>query len=143
MFPLNHGDNVRAASPARAGRKKRGFTFVETLAAMLFVAIVVPAAVQCLSVANRMAAMAERRGVAAQLANSLLTEITLTDEWRTTETEGDFGETYPGYRWRMEDDAWELDTMRVVSVGVFFVVQEREYNVWLSTLVDESDEAVL
>ncbi len=131
------------SASVRAKRRVRGFTFVETLAAMLFVAIVVPAAVECLSIANRMAVMAERKGVAARLANRVLTEVTLTDAWSTTETEGDFGESYPGYRWRMEDAAWEPDTMRLISVGVFFVVQEREYSVWLSTLVDESDETVL
>ena len=51
--------------------------------------------------------------------------------------EGDFGEEWPEYRWILEEDSWDEDTMRVVSVEVLFNVQETEYEVRLSTLVEE------
>jgi type II secretory pathway pseudopilin PulG len=121
-------------------RGKRGFTFVETLAAMLFMAIVIPVAVRGVVLANRAGIVAERTGVAAQLADSLLTEMVVTEGWRDGDQEGDFGEEWSGYRWILEDDGWDKDTMRVISVEVLFNVQETERRVRLSTLVEETDE---
>ena len=121
-------------------RGKRGFTFVETLAAMFFMAIVIPVAVRGVMLANRAGIVAERTRVAAQLADSLLTEMVVTEGWRDAEQEGDFGEEWSGYRWVLEDDAWDEDTMRVLSVEVLFEVQDAEYRVRLSTLVEETNE---
>ena len=121
-------------------RGNRGFTFVETLAAMLFMAIVIPVAVRGVMLANRAGIVAERTRVAAQLADSLLTETVVTEGWRDGDQEGDFGEEWSGYRWVLKDGAWDEDTMRVVSVEVLFEVQDAEYKVRLSTLVEETDE---
>lgn len=117
----------------------RGFSFAETLAAMLFMAIVVPVMVQGMTVANRVGIAAERQREAVELADRLLTELVLTDEWRDSERDGDFGEDWPGYRWVLSDDTWEEDAMRVVSVQVFFKVQGRELSVELTTLADEAE----
>ena len=117
--------------------KSRGFTLVEMLAAMLFVAIVIPAAARGLILANRAGVVAERTRVAAELADYLLTEAIVTESWMDGYQEGDFGEEWPEYRWVLEDDSWDEDTMRVVSVEVLFNVQETEYEVRLSTLVEE------
>jgi hypothetical protein len=40
----------------------------------------------------------------------------------------------------MADEAWEEDTMRLLTVTVFYTVQQREYSVRLSTLVEETEE---
>jgi len=121
-------------------RGNRGFTFVETLAAMLFMAIVIPVAVRGVMLANRAGIVAERTRVAAQLADSLLSETVVTEGWRDGDQEGDFGEEWSGYRWVLKDGAWDEDTMRVISVEVLFEVQDAEYAVRLSTLVEETDE---
>ena len=118
----------------------RGFTLVEMLAAMLFVAIVIPAAARGLILANRAGVVAERKRVAAELADYLLTETIVTEAWTDGYQEGDFGEEWPEYRWILEEESWDEDTMRVVSVEVLFNVQETEYAVRLSTLVEESYE---
>jgi type II secretory pathway pseudopilin PulG len=116
---------------------------VETLAAMLFMAIVIPVALQGILVANRAGVVAERKRVAARLADNLLTEMVITDNWRDGDTAGDFADDWPDYKWIVEDEAWEEDTMRVLSVRVLYRVQEREYEVKLSTLVpEEPDEEV-
>ncbi|MFH1742608.1 MAG: type II secretion system protein [bacterium] len=117
-----------------------GFTFVEMLAAMVFVAIVIPVAIQGLTVANRAGVLADRKRVAGQLADRILTELTITDEWKYASNEGDFGEEWPGYRWVFEEEAWEEDTLRLVTVWVLFYVQDREYGVRMSTLVEEATE---
>ena len=117
-----------------------GFTFVEMLAAMVFVAIVIPVAIQGLTVANRAGVLADRKRVAGQLADRILTELIITDEWKYENDEGDFGEEWPGYRWILEEEAWGEDTMRLVTIRVLFYVQDREYSVRMSTLVEETAE---
>ena len=53
---------------------------------------------------------------------------------------GDFGEDWPNYRWKLTKDNWELDgTMQLLTVTVFYNVQDREYFERISTLVEESD----
>ena len=121
-------------------RKTGGFTLAEILAAMLLMAIVIPVALQGMMIANRAGVVAERRQMAARLADNLLTELVLTEDWRDADDEGDFGEDWPGYRWALETDAWDEDTMRTVCVRVMFDVQGRESTVQTCTLVSEVEE---
>ena len=112
---------------------------------MVFVAILIPVAVEGLQISNRAGVLAHRKRAAACLAERLLTEMIVTEEWRDGDDEGDFGEDAPGYRWILESAAWESEpweesTMRTLSVEVFFNVQEREHSVRLSTLVEEAEE---
>ena len=121
-------------------RGSRGFTLVETLAAMLFMGIVIPVAVRGVMLANRAGVVAERTRVASQLADTLLTETVVTESWRYGAQEGDFEEEWPGYRWILDTEAWEEDAMRLVRVEVLYDVQDREYSVRLSTLAKEEQE---
>jgi type II secretory pathway pseudopilin PulG len=128
-----------------ARRSHKSFTFVEILAAMLFMAIVIPAALRGVTLANRAGVVAERSRVAAELANNKLTEIILTEDWREGKQEGYFdegggSEGSPRYRWVLETNAWEKDVMRLITVRVFYTVQGREYAVSLSTLAPEEEE---
>jgi prepilin-type N-terminal cleavage/methylation domain-containing protein len=119
---------------------RHGFTFIELLAAMVFVAIVIPAAVHALTIANRAGIIADHKRVAVQLADKLLNEYCVTEEWRHGDETGDFADDWPGYRWALHTDAWSEDAMRVVSVDVFFTVQSNEYSVRLSTLAEETQQ---
>jgi len=107
---------------------------------MVFVAIVIPAIVQGLTLANRAGAVAERQRLAVQLADRLLSELIVTNSWRTSESEGDFGESWPGFRWTLTDQPWSEDDMVELSVEVFFEVQGREHSVYLTTLVEEETQ---
>ena len=125
-------------------KREDGFTFVETLAAMLFIAIVIPVAVRGVILANRAGMVAERKRVAIQLADTRLNEIVIDEEWIDGTQSGDFGDDWPEYTWVLEDDAWEEDTMRLLTVTVTYVVQGIEYEVRVSTLVEEpSDEETM
>ena len=121
-------------------RGSRGFTLVETLAAMLFMGIVIPVAVRGVMLANRAGVVAERTRVASQLADTLLTEAVVTESWRYGAQDGEFEEEWPGYRWILDTEAWEEDAMRLVRVEVLYDVQDREYSVRLSTLAKEERE---
>ena len=128
----------KATLPGRT--RQRGFTFVEILAAMLFMAIVIPVTVEGIMIANRAGVAAERKRVAVGLADMLLTKKVVTEEWRDGEQLGDFGEDWPEYNWVLRNEAWEEEGMRLISVEVQFQVQGRDYSVSLSTLVEEEEE---
>jgi hypothetical protein len=114
----------------------RGFTFAEILAAMLFMAIVVPVTVQGVMIANRAGVVSQRKRQAAELAERCLSEQIVTELWRDkTKQDGDFGDDWPDFKWTMTSEAWDQDdTMQTVTVEVTFKVQGQEYRVALSTL---------
>ena len=98
-------------------------------------AIVIPAAVEGLRIANRAGVVAQRKGVATQLADSLLNEIVATKNWYDAAQSGTFGPEWSGYKWRVLNETWGRETMRILSVEVTYEVQSKEYRVVLSTLV--------
>ena len=53
---------------AQVRRRQQGYTLAETLAALLFLAIVIPAVVEALHVAGRAGTVSVRRAVAARIA---------------------------------------------------------------------------
>lgn len=115
-----------------------GFTFVEILACLAFLGILIPVVVSALMVANRAAGVSERSTIAAQLCENRLNEMLLNDAWTTEGERGDFGPERPGYRWELAKSDWESGAMTELTLTVFFPVQGREHEVRLSTLVNES-----
>ncbi len=120
-----------------------GFTFIEILAALLFLAILVPAVVTGLALSNRLSVFSERSAAASELAENKLNELLIDDAWESSgETRGDFGKDWPGYRWEMQQPAWAGDTvnpMTELTMQVFFMVQGREHSVRLTTLVSATN----
>jgi len=74
--------------------------------------------------------------VATRLAESQLNEVLVTGLWETSGQRGVFEEGPSGYSWAMENEQWEFDNMRMISVVVTYLVRNQEYQVRLSTLVD-------
>ena len=107
---------------------------------MVFLAIVIPAAVHGLAIAHRAGVVAERKSVAGRLADSLLTDVVLTESWRDAESEGDFGDDWPGYSWALREDYSEQEGMLLLTVEVSFQVQANEQKIFLSTFVPEVSE---
>lgn len=118
-----------------------GFTFVEILAAMVFLGILMPVVIGALLLSNRASEVAERSGVAAQLAENRLAELQLADAWTTAGASGDFAADHPGYRWELTKTDWQAGTMTELQLSVFFLVQSREDSVRLATLVRQPDTA--
>lgn len=120
-------------------RTRHGFTFVEILAAMVFMAIVMPVAMRAFTVSNRLGITAQRQREAVLLGDQLLNEMVATEEWRTGSSSGDFGEEYEGYTWELTADGWSEDTMQVITVTVYYQVQGVERSEQLSTLALETE----
>ncbi len=125
----------------RTGRRGRaGFTFVEVLAAMLFLAIVVPAIVTALTLSNRASEMTDRGTTAGLLAENKLNEMLIGNAWQgTANAGGDCGADFPGYRWQLTQEQWTGDgasALTQLKVEVFFPTQGSEHSVALTTLVN-------
>jgi len=109
----------------------------------MFMAIVIPAAVEGLHVASLAGTVAERKGEAARVARRMLTEnLVVTTNWNQSVQGGILTEGQREFRWTMHSDVWNQDpnqnVMRQLSIEVFFTAQSREYSVRMSTLVDGS-----
>ena len=134
----SHGTYGRDGNYGGHTRSPRAFTFVEILACMVFLGILIPAVVEGIGIANRASLLAERGAVATELAENKLSELTLNDAWATGETRGDFGTDQPGYRWEANQSTWDMDAMIQLTMDVFYTVQGQEHSVRLSTLVSQS-----
>jgi type II secretory pathway pseudopilin PulG len=130
----------RARSPRAGIKGPGGFTFVEVLAAMLFMSIVIPVAMQGIQIANRAGVVAARKSIAVQLADKLLNEAILTSNSRSSGQGGSFPDPHKDYRWRQSQKNWTEDTMREITVEVFYMVQNQEYSVALTTLVTQDTQ---
>jgi type II secretory pathway pseudopilin PulG len=122
--------------------KCQGFTLAEVLAALLFMAIVVPVAMQGLHIASLAGAVAQRKGEAARIAQRVLNESLVTTNWSQSLQGGTTIEGQRQFRWTLRSDPWTQDpaqnVLRQLSVEVIFTAQNREYAVKLTTLVDSS-----
>jgi type II secretory pathway pseudopilin PulG len=119
------------------------FTLAEVLAALVFMAIVIPVAIEGLSIASRAGEVAARKGEAALIAERVLNTSIVTTNWNQSVQNGSEGKGTPHeFRWTLRNDAWNEDAnqtaMRLLSVEVTFAAQGRDYSVRLSTLADNS-----
>ncbi|MBX3744888.1 MAG: type II secretion system protein [Verrucomicrobiae bacterium] len=119
----------------RAG-SVRGFTLAEVLAALLFMAIVIPVAVEGLRVAQRAGQVGHRKAVAARVGERILNEWLVTGAQAAGQPSGAVLDGVFEYRWTVRTEPWSEDAMRQVTVEVAYRVQDQEYAVRLSTLVD-------
>lgn len=113
----------------------RGFTLLEILATFVLVAIILPVAMEGISLSTRMASNSKRKIEAGALAEKKLTEILITREWVNGDQSGDFGEGYSDYEWRFEVLDWEgEELLRQIDFYVEWVAGERKQSIVLTTL---------
>jgi type II secretory pathway pseudopilin PulG len=74
-----------------ARRREAGFTLAEVLAALVFMAIVIPVAVQGIRVANLAGQVADRKEEASRVAERILNEIVVTSQGNPTSQNGSIG----------------------------------------------------
>ena len=121
-------------------RARAAFTLAEVLAALAFMAIVIPVAVEGLRIANLAGQVGERKATAARIAERVLNELIVTGQLRGAIQNGVVQEGAQQYQWSMRSEPWPADAMLLVTVQVIFPVQGRDYDVRLSTLLDNSTQ---
>lgn len=126
----------------RNGRRTPGtraacaaFTLAEVLAALLFLALVVPVVLEGLQVASMAGQAGQREATAYRIGERVLNEyLTVAASGSSSASAGTILEGVHEYRWSLTTATWDQDTMQQVSVVVRFSVQDRERQVRLSTL---------
>ena len=116
--------------------RKRAFTLAEVLAALLFLAIVIPAVVEALHVSSLAGEVAARKGAAARIADRILNESIVTTNWNSSSQSGTVTEGTLEFNWTLTSQAWPRDQMELLTAEVKFPAQGRDYSVSLSTLAN-------
>ena len=125
---------------ANRRRARSGFTLAEVLAALAFMAIVIPVAMQGLSVANTAGQVGLRKVAAARIAERVLNEWIVMGQMQSANQRGTVQEGALEFRWTIRTELWNQDTMRLATAQVVYTVQGREFEVHLSTLIDTSTQ---
>ena len=112
------------------------FTLAEVLAAMLFLAIVIPVAVEALHVSSLAGEVAARKGAAGRIADRILNESLVTTNWSGGVQSGTVSEGALDFRWTLTSRNWPQDSMQMLTAEVKFLAQGKDYSVKLSTLAN-------
>jgi hypothetical protein len=129
-------------TPARRWRSRElhsresAFTLAEVLAALLFLAIVIPAAVEALHLASLAGVVAARKGAAARVADRILNESIVTTNWSPGTQNGTVTEGALEFHWTLTSQTWPVDAMELLTAEVKYSAQGRDYSVKLSTLAN-------
>jgi Tfp pilus assembly protein PilV len=132
---LATANNHRKAGAQRPGRES-GFTLAECLAALLFLAIVIPVAVEALHVSSLAGQVAARKAEAGHIADRVLSESLVMTNWSNGGQSGTTGEGADEFRWKLSSQNWQQDAMELVTAEVTFTAQGHDYSVSLSTLAN-------
>jgi type II secretory pathway pseudopilin PulG len=119
-------------------RRSAAFTLAEVLAAMAFLAILIPVIAECLNIASRAGEVAEQKTEAARVAERILNESIVTTNWNQSSQNGTVNEGTRQFDWTLNNEPWSQDPMRQLTVEVKYKVQDHDYSVQMSTLVDSS-----
>ena len=113
----------------------QAFTLAEVLAAMLFLAIVIPAAVEAMHLASLAGEVAARKAAAARVADRILNESLVTTNWTGGTQSGKTGEGTLDFDWTLTTQTWPEDSaLQLVTAEVKFTAQGKDYSVKLNTL---------
>ncbi len=130
---------------ATATDKKRGasaFTLVEVLAALMFMAIVIPVAVDALRIASLSGEFATRKAEAARVADQILNESIVTTNWNSA-MNSTVIENGHEFRCTLNSQNWLQDsTMLLLTAEVSFSAGGRQCSVRLNTLVNPASSSV-
>jgi len=115
-------------------RRESAFTLAECLAAMVIMAIVIPVAIQALHVSSLAGQVAARKGEAARVADRVLNQSLVMSNWNNGPQSGTITEGADQFRWKMNSESWQNNSMQLLTADVTFSAQGHDYSVSMSTL---------
>lgn len=131
--------NTRQNKTVEGCRRFGGFTFIELLATVVLISIIMPVAMRSISLCTRLGGQSRREIEAASLAYTKLTELTSSKDWKTGGNSGDFGSDWPGYRWTAAVSNWTDSAVSQLDLTVVWQSQGQQHSLTLSTLVYPED----
>ena len=76
---------------------------------------------------------------AVRVADRMLAELLVTGQWKRS-SGGSVREGDQDYRWMVESQAWEKDTLKLVTLQVTYAVRNQDYDIRVSTLLDPDQD---
>ncbi len=125
------------SNPTDTKRRRRAFTLVEVLVATLFMVVVIPVALGGMRVASLAGESAQRKLVAARIANTKLNQLRVENQLANGGQRGVVQEDGVSYAWSQQTEFWTADPMSRLyqsTVTVEYNVAGRRCNVQLSAL---------
>ena len=125
----------------RRSERCGGFTLAEVLAALVFMAIVIPVAIEGMHLASRAGIVAVRKSEAALVAQRVLNENLVTTNWTQNVQSGTISQGQRRFNYDLKSEPWTPDSvnaMRQLTVTVHYTAQNRDFTVSMSTLVDST-----
>ncbi len=104
---------------------------------MLFMAVVIPVAMEGLRTASLAGEVSQRKMIAARIANEKINELKVMGLLQNSSQSGVVQEDGLSYRWTVKNEMWTGDTlvqMTMPTLIVSFTAQGKTYDVRLSTL---------
>jgi len=127
----------RSGANLSGGRdRRRGFTFIELLATIVLIAVIMPVAMRSIGLCTRLAGQSRRQMEAASLAKAKLTELIVSGKWEDGNQRGQFEEKeWSDYEWSLTVKNWTDALVRELELTVAWRSFGRQQGVTLGTLV--------
>ena len=127
---------MKFATATGKARRAGAFTLAEVLAALMFMAIVIPVVVDAMHVAGQSGEFAARKSAAVRVADKVLNETIASTNW-TSSVSGVVTDSGHDFHWTLNNQSWPQDSaLQLVTVEVTFSAGGRECAVHLSTLAN-------
>ena len=124
---------------SRRALRGAGFTLAEVLAALVFMAIVIPVIIEAMHIASRAGTVAARKSEAALVAQRVLSENLVMTNWTQGNQSGIIAQGRRKFNYELKSDPWAPDgqnAIRQLTATVHFSAQNRDFTVSMATLVD-------
>jgi type II secretory pathway pseudopilin PulG len=121
--------------------RRAAFTLIEVLVATLFMVIVIPVALGGMRVASLAGESAQRKLVAARIANRVINELRVENQLLIGGQRGVVLENGVSYNWSQQTEFWDGDRISglyMSTITVAYSVAGRNCSVQLSVLVPPS-----
>ena len=129
-MPLSHASPL----PLFRNRNRRGMSLLEALATLVLVAVLVPAAMQAVTISLRAAQQARQQQEASLLAESRLNEVIAARDATGFTGSGSFSPESPDYRWELQSAPGDFG-MTEVWITVTWQQRGQERSLTLTTYV--------
>jgi prepilin-type N-terminal cleavage/methylation domain-containing protein len=115
---------------------RRAFTFIEILATIALLAIVLPSVMAGISISLTAGGLARQQAQASSLANGKMMELAVAGQWEHAILSGDFSPDQPDFRWTAQVADWDGTALRQLDVTVSWSHRGKDRSVTVSTLVN-------
>src|SRR3954451_23462376 len=114
---------MKLRTDKRPKAARAAFTLMEVLAALLFMAIVIPVAIEGIRIASLAGEVGQRKKIAARIGQSALDELRSNTQSQNAGSSGQVQEGATTFQYTIRTESWAEDAMRLATADVAFTVQ--------------------